>query len=109
MKILFGDGEVARVCIDDDVRRSYYGPALTATIRRRLGKIAAVTHLAELRRLPAARLRYHPGSGSGYLLISLGTTANLLVRPRDDPAPTLADGRLDEHTVHDLVVTAIVA
>ncbi|TKA00509.1 hypothetical protein FCI23_42620 [Actinacidiphila oryziradicis] len=108
MKILFGDGEVARICNDDDVRRSRYGPALASTIRRRLGEISAVTHLAELRRLPATRLRRHPDRGDGYLLISLGATADLLVRPRDDPAPALPDGRLDEHAVRALVVTAIV-
>jgi len=108
LKILFEDGEVARICNDDDVRRSRYGPMLASTIRRRLGEITAVTHLAELRRLPAARVRHHPTHGNGYLLISLGATADLLVRPRDDSAPALADGRLDEHAVRALVVTAIV-
>ncbi|GAB3163213.1 hypothetical protein GCM10027161_75310 [Microbispora hainanensis] len=108
LKIVFGDGEVARTCNDDDERVSRYGPTLAMTIRRRLGEIAAVASLAELRRLPAARLRHHPNSGNGYLLVSLGGSADLLVRPRDDPAPTLTDGRLDEHAVRALVVAAIV-
>ncbi|MFD3375819.1 MULTISPECIES: hypothetical protein [unclassified Streptomyces] len=108
LKILFGDGELARICNDDDVRRSQYGPALASAIRRRLGEISAVAHLAELRRLPAARLRHHPTRGNGYVLISLGPAADLLARPRDAPTLVLPDGRLDEQAVRALVVTEIV-
>src|SRR4051812_8097537 len=108
MKIYFGNSELSRTCNDDGVRRDYYGSALAATIRRRLGEITAIPHLAELRRLPAAQLRHHPDRGNTQLLIALGAAADLLAHPRDDPIPVLAAGRLAEHAVRALVITAIV-
>ncbi|MET8682221.1 hypothetical protein ABZW18_32790 [Streptomyces sp. NPDC004647] len=106
MKVLFKDGELAWTCNDDAARRDRYGPALASIIRRRLGEISAVTHLAELRQLPAARLRPGP-KNDGHLLISLGATADLLVRPRDDPSPLRPDGQLDEYAVRAIIITAI--
>ena len=49
--------------------------------------MTAVSHLAELRWVPAARLRYDSAQGGGYYLVSLGPAGDLLMRPRDDPAP----------------------
>ncbi|MFF9601729.1 hypothetical protein ACF1GY_05545 [Streptomyces sp. NPDC014684] len=107
LKILFASDDLARSCNDDSVRTERYGPALAATIRRRLCEVNAVTHLGELRRLPGARLRRHPARNDGSMLISLGPAADFLVHPRDDPPPTLLDGGLDEARVRTLVVLAI--
>ncbi|MEU8712798.1 hypothetical protein [Streptomyces sp. NPDC048663] len=107
LKILFASDDLARSCNDDSVRTERYGPALAATIRRRLCEINAVTHLGELRRLPSARLRRHLKRDDGTMLISLGPTADILVRPRDDPPPTPLDGGIDELQVRTIVVLAI--
>jgi hypothetical protein len=114
LKIFFDSGDVARTCNDDEMRIGRYGVALADAIRRRLGEIAAVPYLAQLRRVPAARLRYGTArhgtaQGSWYYLVSLGPAADLLMRPRDDPAPVLDDGRVDENVVRAVVIAAIVA
>lgn len=106
MEISFVDGELARSCNDDAIRERRYGPALAVVLRRRLAEIAAAAHLAELRRLPAARLRGHPDERR-LLLVSLGSTADLHLRPRDDPPPRLTDGSLRELAVHALLITAV--
>lgn len=104
MKITFGSPEIAQVCNDDTLRVARFGPALSAAIRRRLGQITAVAHLAELRLLPAARLR-PDSTRTGFLLVALDATADLLTRPRDAPAPP--EGGMDEHAVRGLLITDI--
>jgi hypothetical protein len=108
LKIFFDSGEVARTCNDDEMRVGRYGVAMAGAIRRRLGEMTAVSHLAELRWVPAARLRYDSAQGGGYYLVSLGPAGDLLMRPRDDPAPVLDDGRVDENVVRSVVIAAIV-
>ncbi|MFJ8967033.1 hypothetical protein ACIRG5_47380 [Lentzea sp. NPDC102401] len=107
MKIFFDSSELARVCNDDGERAQVYGEPLASTLRRRLGEISAASHLAELRRFPAVRLRQDATRGDGSLLVALGRVADLRVRPRYDPPPILPDGRLDEFEVRELVVAAI--
>ena len=105
MEISYIDSTLARSCNDDATRERRYGAALALVLRRRLAEIAAVAHLGELRRMPAARLRGHPDGR--LLLVSLGTAADLQMLPRDDPPPLLADGSLHELAVHALLITAV--
>lgn len=104
MEITFASPEIAQVCNDDALRVARFGPALSAAIRRRLGQIAAVAHLAELRLLPAAQLR-PDRTQAGFLLVALDATADLLTRPRDAPAPP-AEG-MDERAVRSLLIADI--
>lgn len=106
MELSFLDVELARSCNDDDARERRYGPALAAVLRRRLAEIDAAAHLAALTRLPAARLRPCPASPD-LLLVSLGPEADLLLRPRADPPPRLANGRLDYSDVRSVLVTDV--
>jgi hypothetical protein len=107
VKIFFVSSELARICNDDQERVHVYGEPLASKLRQRLGEISAVRHLADLRRLPAARLRHDATSVDGSMLIALGRVADLRVRPRYDPLPILPDGRLDEIEVRELVVAAV--
>lgn len=102
MELFFLDGELARSCNDDAIRARRFGPAVAPVLRRRLAEISAAAHLAELRRLPQARLRTQM---DGRLLVALGSTADLDLRTREDP-PT-ADGRLVEWAVRSLLVTGV--
>ncbi len=104
MEITFGSADLARTCNDDAERLRFYGPELAATIRRRLCEIDAAAHLAELRSLPAARLRPDPRRNDGALLVALGRSADLRVRPQEEAPPVLLDGRLDELRVRGLLV-----
>ncbi|MFF1519725.1 hypothetical protein [Streptomyces sp. NPDC058305] len=103
MQIFFVDGELARSCNDDAIRTRRFGGDVAPLLRRRLAEISAATHLAELRRLPQARLRGHQ---DGRLLVALGPTADLHLRPRDDPPP-MADGQLIEWAVRSLLITSV--
>lgn len=110
LKIVFGSAELARSYNSDTERLRIYGAGLAPVLRRRLGEIAAAGHLGELRSVPATELRVDPTGSGGpgdWLLVSLDRSADLRVRPRDDPAPVLADGRLDEVAVLDLLVGAV--
>jgi plasmid maintenance system killer protein len=106
VEISFVDVEVARTCNDDDLRVRRYGPALAAVLRRRLAEIDAAAHLADLARLPAARLRAHPDD-LHLLLVSLGPTADLHLRPRAAPLPHQPDGTLHFTDVRAVLVTDI--
>ncbi|MFD3456990.1 hypothetical protein ACFWVC_33045 [Streptomyces sp. NPDC058691] len=103
MEIFFVDGELARSCNDDVIRARRFGAVVAPVLRRRLSEISAAAHLADLRRLPQARLRGH---ADGQLLVALGPTADLHLRPRDDPAP-MNDGDLVEWAVRSLLVTGV--
>lgn len=107
MKIYFSSAELARSCNDDAERLRIYGPGLASALHRRLGEMAAAGHLAELRRVPAARLRADPGRDAGALLVALDQGADLRVRPSEEPLPTLFDGRLDELRVKELLVSEV--
>ncbi|MFF3018205.1 hypothetical protein [Streptomyces sp. NPDC057939] len=103
MEIYFVDGELARSCSDDAIRMNRFGAVVAPVLRRRLAEISAAAHLAELRCLPQARLR---GCSDGRLLVALGPTADLHLRPRDDPPP-MAHGHLVEWAVRSLLVTDV--
>ncbi|WP_030235001.1 hypothetical protein [Streptomyces sp. NRRL S-350] len=103
MEIFFVDGELARSCNDDAIRERCFGTVVAPVLRRRLAEIASAAHLAELRCLPQVRLRGH---ADGRLLVALGPTADLHMRPHDDPPP-MTDGRLVEWAVRSLLVTAV--
>lgn len=107
VKIFFASSELARVCNDDQERVYVYGEPLASRLRQRLGEISAASRLADLRQLPAVRLRHDSMSFDGSMLIALGRVADLRVRPRYDPLPILLDGRLDENEVRELVVAAV--
>jgi hypothetical protein len=107
VKIFFASSELARVCNDDRERVQVYGEPLASRLRQRLGEISVASHLADLRRFPALRLRNDSTCGDGSMLVALGRVADLRVRPRYDPLPTLPDGRLDEVEVRELVVAAV--
>ena len=107
LKIVFMSAELARSCNDDEERLRVYGPQLAPMLRRRLCEISAAGHLAELRSLPAARLRADPVRQDGWLLVALGRWADLRVRPREEPLPTLSDGRLDEVRIRELLVSEV--
>lgn len=109
MKIVFGSVELARSCNLDAIRLQTYGAALATTLSRRLGEIAAAEHLAQLRTLPAARVRADPVRRDSWMLISLGSAADLQVRPGEDPLPILADGVLDEAGVRRLLIGGVAA
>ncbi|MBZ3905381.1 hypothetical protein [Streptomyces griseiscabiei] len=106
VELSYLDVELARSCNDDALRERRYGAALAAVLRRRLAEIDAAAHLAALACLPAARLRPCP-RGPGLLLVSLGPHADLHLRPRADPLPRLADGRLDYAGVRAVIVTDV--
>lgn len=108
MKIIFGSAELARRCNDDQERLQVYGPKLAATLRRRLCQISVAAHLAELRTVPAARLRDDPERPEGWLLLALRERTDLRIRPREDPLPRLGDGRLDEVGIRELLVADVV-
>ncbi|MFJ1709383.1 hypothetical protein [Kitasatospora sp. NPDC088346] len=103
MEIFFVDSELARSCNDDAIRAHCFGTVVAPVLRRRLAEIASVAHLAELRCLPQVRLH---GDADGRLMVALGPTAHLHMRPRDDPPP-MADGRLVEWAVRSLLVTGV--
>ncbi|UWE10194.1 hypothetical protein [Actinacidiphila bryophytorum] len=103
MEISFVDSDLAQACNDDAVRAQRFGPVVAPVLRRRLSELAAAVHLAELRRLPQARLR---GYADGRLLVALGPAADLHLRAGGDP-PRLADGQLIEWAVHALLVTDV--
>lgn len=103
VEIYFLDGELARSCNDDAIRMNRFGTVVAPVLRRRLAEIAAAAHLAELRCLPQARLR---GYADGRLLVALGPTAELHLRPHDDPPP-MAEGHLVEWAVRSLLVTDV--
>ena len=104
MKIFFVDEVLAKSCNDDDVRERRFGPVLSVVLRRRLAQIDAAEHLAELRRIPAIRLRTF---SNDKLTVALGTAADLQMRPRDDPPPRLDDGSLHEGAVRTLLITDV--
>ncbi|MGV9272300.1 hypothetical protein [Streptomyces griseosporeus] len=106
MEISFIDGELAMACNDDAAREHRYGPSLAGTLRRRLAEIYAAAHLDDLRRLPAARLRYHPHDGD-LLLVSLGPSADLHMRPRAEPPSRGVDGTLHYEDVRAVVVVDV--
>jgi addiction module HigA family antidote len=107
LKIIFGSAELARSCNEDRERIRAYGPRLAAALRRRLCDIAAARHLAELRSVPAARLRADPEQADGWLLVALGQLADMRVRPSQEPPPRLSDGRLDEMRIRELLVSDV--
>lgn len=107
MRVYFASFELARSCNDDAERLRAFGPQLAPVLLRRLCEIASVGHLAALRLMPAARLRDDPGADGRGLLITLGRGADLRVRPGEDPAPTLLDGRLDESRVEELLIAEV--
>lgn len=107
MRVYFASSELALSCNDDAERLRTFGPQLAPILLRRLCEIASAGHLAALRLMPAARLRDDPGDERGGLLITLRRGADLRVRPGEDPAPTLLDGRLDESRVKELLVTEV--
>ena len=107
MDIAFCDEELARVCCNDLERERVHGPELGGAIRRRLGQLDAAAHLADMRKVPAARMRSAASPCDGSILLAVSPAADLVVRPRDDPAPARADGSLDEHSVKAVLVTAI--
>ncbi|MFG3292325.1 hypothetical protein ACGF3G_26400 [Streptomyces sp. NPDC048179] len=102
----FLDVELARSCNDDAMREHRYGAVVAAVLRRRLAEIDAAAHLADLERLPAARLRPCLDD-PGLLLVSLGPLADLHLRPRADPPPRLPDGTLDYADVRVVIVTDV--
>lgn len=104
VKIFFVDETLARSCNDDAVRERRFGSALSSVLRRRLAQIDAAEHLAELRRIPAIRLRSFPDDK---LFVALGAAADLQMRPRDDPTPRLDDGSLHERAVRTLLITDV--
>ncbi len=106
VEISFVDGELAQACNDDAAREDRYGPSLAGIVRRRLAEIYSAAHLDDLRRLPAARLRGHPGDGD-LLLVSLGPSADLYLRPRVDPPLRDIDGALRYTDVRAVVVVDI--
>lgn len=85
-----------------------YGPKLATAIRRRLCQIEAAGHLAELRSVPAVRLRAAPTGPEGWLLVGLPQSADLRVRPCAEPPPRRGDGRLDEARIHELLVSGVI-
>lgn len=107
LKIIFGSAELARSCNEDRERLRVYGSHLAPALRRRLCEIAAAGHLAELHSVPAARLRADPARPGGWLLVALGRSADLRVRPREEPPPRLSDGRLDEVEIRELLVSDV--
>jgi hypothetical protein len=106
VKIFFSSVELARRCDDEPASERVYGRALASVLHRRLGEMVAATHLAMLRRIPAARLRPDPGQEGG-LLVALGQGADLRVRPGNEPTPVLLDGNLDEEKVTELFVAEV--
>ncbi|CCK28830.1 hypothetical protein BN159_4451 [Streptomyces davaonensis JCM 4913] len=107
MDIAFVDAELGRVCNSDAARRARFGSEAAATLHRRLGEIAAATHLADLRHVASARLRSGPPDDRFARLVSLGVYGELLVHPRDSPPVLDQNGLLDEHSVRAVIVTAI--
>jgi proteic killer suppression protein len=108
LRIIFGSVELAHSCNDDQERLRVYGPELANALRRRLCQIEAAGHLAELRSVPAARLRADPTSPEGWLRVGLRQSADLRARPREEPPPRLSDGRLDEVRIHELLVSDVI-
>jgi hypothetical protein len=108
LKITFGSIELARSCNDDQERLRVYGPKLATALRRRLCQIEAAGNLAELRSVPATRLRADPTSPEGWLLIGLPQSADLRVRPCEESPPRLSDGRLDEVRIQELLVSEVI-
>ena len=107
MKIAFSSADLALSCNLDEMRLRTYGPQLAPVLRRRLGEIAAADHLGELRSVPAARLRPDPALPGAWMLVALGNAADLRVRPGQQPPPVLADGRLNEFEVRELLIAAV--
>lgn len=105
MEIYFWDAELAAVCNQDMARERRFGPIRAQALRRRLAQIAAAAHLADLRQVPAARLRPH--ADGRLLLVSIDPDADIHMQPRDDPAPRLADGSLHEKAISAMLVTAV--
>lgn len=104
VEIFFVDETLARSCNDDTVRERRFGASVAHVLRRRLAQIDAAEHLAELRHIPAIRLRTF---ADDMLTVALGSTADLQMRPRDDPAPRLEDGSLYERVVRTLLITDV--
>ncbi|MFE7439351.1 hypothetical protein ACFU7X_02625 [Streptomyces chartreusis] len=107
MEIAFEDAELARVCGNSAARRDHFGPEGATTLLRRLGQMSAAYHLADLRPIAAARLRPAASADCFTLLVSLGLHGDLVLRPRDHPPATHADGTLDEHAVRAVIITAV--
>lgn len=103
MKISFVDAELALACNDDALRTKRFGPVLAPVLRRRLAELAAAAHLADLHRLPQARLRRRPG---GLLLVALGPTADLHLQSGGDPQPSPGEDPADR-AVTTLLVTDV--
>ncbi|MGI5223755.1 hypothetical protein [Actinoallomurus sp. CA-142502] len=106
MKVFFCSTDLARRCADEATSERTYGRALASVLHRRLGEMVAATHLAMLRRIPAARLRSDPAQEGG-LLVALGEGADLRVQLRSGLVPLLLDGSLDEQKVTELLVTEV--
>ena len=104
VKIFFVNEALARSCNDDAVRERRFGTPVAQVLRRRLAQIDAAEHLAELRHIPAIRLR---AFADDKLTVALGATADLQMRPRDDPPPRLEDCSLYEHAVRTLLITDV--
>lgn len=104
VEIFFVDETLARSCNNDEARERRFGSPLAHVLRRRLAQIDAAEHLAELRHIPCIRLRTF---ADDKLTVALGAAADLLMRPRDDPAPRLDDGSLHERAVRTLLITDV--
>lgn len=95
MRVEFKTEQLRKVCESEKEMARKYGAEGAKKLRRRLAEIEAAPTLADLKRVPQARLHPLTKDRAGQWSVALDGGRRLCFDPRPVPVPTLKDGGVD--------------
>ncbi len=108
MEISFYTTKVQRACSSEDRMRKKWGVKTAKKLKQRFAELAAASSLADIDKLPAAKLHPLKGDRRGQLAVDAGGALRLVFKPYHDPIPTRGDGSLDLSGVTSVAVLDVV-
>lgn len=107
MDIWFLNSRLAKLFNSEIELQKKYGSKLSKTIMRRLEVIASAECLEDIPANPPFRRHQLRGTRKGEFAVDLDQRYRLILLPRDDPAPTKADGGLDLKRITAVTIVGV--
>jgi len=100
-------GDLEKDILDEKKTIRRWGPENAKKIRQRINEIQASENLAMLKKLKKPNAHELTGDLKGHISLDLKHPKRMIVRPTNNPIPTLSDGGLDWDLITELEILYI--
>jgi plasmid maintenance system killer protein len=100
-------GDLEKDILDEKKTIRRWGPEMARLIRRRINEIQASENLAVLRKIKRPNAHELTGDLKGRISLDLKHPKRMIVKPSNDPIPTLPDGGLDWTLITEIEIVCI--